>query len=124
MQELLKDEELNKYGLSKEALFEKFKEQLLRDFEMCNVHTYLEPITSSYEAIHANLTQALNKISGSAHSLQRQLLYRIDISEKQLMETLSLAKSRSENDVLAGLIIKRILQKVILYQVYKINRPI
>ncbi|MBI2723404.1 MAG: hypothetical protein HYX39_14620 [Bacteroidetes bacterium] len=119
MQQLLKEEELSKYGLSKEALFEKFKEQLLRDFEMCNVHTYLEPINNaSYEAIHSNLQKALNKISVAAYSLQRQLLYRIDISEKQFTEAVHEQKNIDENDVLAQLIIKRILQKVILKLIY------
>ncbi|MCW3075883.1 MAG: hypothetical protein JWO32_492, partial [Bacteroidetes bacterium] len=48
----------------------------------------------------------------------QQLLYRIDVSEKQFADALSYKSNVNHNDVLADLIIKRILQKVILKVIY------
>lgn len=119
MVELIKEDELKKLGISPETLFAKFKEQLYRDFEMCNVHSYLSPIeNSSYDQIHFNIQSALDKIQDAGYSLYSQLLYRIDISEKQFAGQMHEQKGKAENDILAGLIIKRILQKVILKIVY------
>jgi len=119
MSELIKENELQRHGLTADELQTKFKAQLFRDFEMCNVEKYLQPITDfSYEAIHANLSNALKEIfdSGSANYLQ--LLYRIDISERHLKDKIKAEKERTNYDVLAELVIKRILQKVILKKIY------
>ncbi|MBA3663609.1 MAG: hypothetical protein H0W61_05305 [Bacteroidetes bacterium] len=119
MIELFKEEELEKSGLSREVLLQKFREQLLRDFEMCNVHSYLQPFSElTYPLIHANLSQAIEKIISAGSSFYQQLLYRIDISEKQLAEGLHENMGVKENEVVASLIIKRILQKVILKVIY------
>jgi len=119
MIELFKEDEIRKSGLTPEVLLQKFKDQLLRDFEMSNVDSYLSPMTDlSYPAIHANLQIAIDKITRSGSSLYQQLLYRIDISEKQLAEGLQENRNREESDVIAELIIKRILQKVILKVIY------
>ncbi|MGZ3898953.1 MAG: hypothetical protein ACXVNM_14065 [Bacteroidia bacterium] len=119
MIELFKEDEIKKSGLTAEVLLQKFKEQLLRDFEMCNADSYLSPLTDlSYPAIHANLKQAMEKITKAGSSLYQQLLYRIDVSEKQLAEGLQENRDRAQSDVIAELIIKRILQKVILKVIY------
>jgi hypothetical protein len=47
------------------------------------------------------------------------LLYRVDISEAQLKRYLSEAKNESYFNVIAELIIKRVLQKVVVKQYYK-----
>jgi hypothetical protein len=100
-------------------LLDRFKEQLVRDFEMCNAGSYLLPLDDlSYPSIHQNLEQALDKIMRTGHSVYQQLLYRIDISEKQLSKALQQSYGRTESDVIADVIIRRILQKVILKVIY------
>jgi hypothetical protein len=47
------------------------------------------------------------------------LLYRIDISEAQLKRYLNENKNESYFNVIAELIIKRVLQKVVIRQHYK-----
>jgi hypothetical protein len=47
------------------------------------------------------------------------LLYRIDISEAQLKRYLNKNKDESHFNVIAELIIKRVLQKVVIRQMYK-----
>lgn len=119
MIELFKEEELVKSGLSREALLVKFKEQLIRDFEMCNANSYLLEINeTNYDSLHANLRQALERIMSAGSSVYQQLLYRIDVSEKQFADALAHSGTVNHNDVLADLIIKRILQKVILKVIY------
>src|SRR4051812_31288633 len=109
MSELIKESELQRHGLNAGELQIKFKEQLLKDFEMCNVDSYLEPITDfSYEAIHDNVSQALQKIMEANISSYLQLLYRVDISERHLKEKIKAENNRQSHDVLSELIIKRI----------------
>jgi hypothetical protein len=115
---LVKQEELTKLGVTHEELLQKFIDQLKRDFEMSNVLDYLPSInTSTYGDIHSGVCVAIEKIR-SHTSLFQQLLYRIDISEKQLSEGMRLTESGRENETVADLIIKRVLQKVILKLVY------
>ncbi len=119
MSELIKENELQRHGLTAEDLQAKFKAQLLKDFEMCRVESYLEPIDDfSYEAIHANVSKALKQIMESASSSYLELLYRIDISERHLKEKIRAEPEKDSADVLAELVIKRILQKVISKKLY------
>jgi hypothetical protein len=115
MGQLIKQEQLDVLKVSQQELIEKFNIQLLKDFEMSDVAAYLEPIVVfEYDEIHSNIMNALKKIDNKDFSKYQHLLYRIDISEKTVELEL---KSKSDSEryaVLADLIIKRILQKVIL----------
>jgi hypothetical protein len=115
---LIKEEELQKSGLSAEELLLKFKEQLFRDFEMSGVSEFLDPVNNSFDSILQNVVQSLDKIQVSGSSKLHSLLYRIDLSEKQIEEGLRENGDKTRNEVLAVLIIKRILQKVILKVIY------
>ena len=115
MQQLIKKQELDLLKISQEELIEKFKTQLLKDFEMSDALDYLEPITAfDYESIHHHITKALKNIDAKDFSKYQHLLYRIDISEKQLDAELKANSSGERYPILADLIIKRILQKIIL----------
>ena len=115
MQPLINQQQLDVLKISQQELIEKFNIQLLKDFEMSDVSAYLEPIVVfEYDEIHSNIMNALKKIDNKDFSKYQHLLYRIDISEKTVEHEL---KSKPDNEryaVLADLIIKRILQKVIL----------
>ncbi len=99
--------------LIQENLFELFKRQLKKDFDSCSLDTEftndlpvdLEPLKI---AIRSQLKPLLNNGQLSA------LLYRIDISELQIKNYETKNKNLSFEEILAELIIKRILQKVIL----------
>lgn len=115
MQQLIKKQELDLLKISQQELIEKFKIQLIKDFEMSDVLDYLEPITAfDYESIHKHITKALKNIDAKGFSKYQHLLYRIDISEKQLDTELKTQPSGEHYSILADLIIKRILQKIIL----------
>lgn len=119
MTELLKESELKQYGLSPEVLLAKFNSQLYKDFEMCGLQTYLEPLTeTAYEIIHRQLIETLKKIQNQNSQSLNNLIYRIDISEKQVSEKLKTKEGESYETILAELIIKRVLQKVVLKEIY------
>lgn len=115
MQPLIKQEQLDVLRVSQQELIEKFNIQLLKDFEMSDVSAYLEPIVVfEYDEIHSNIMNALKKIDNKDFSKYQHLLYRIDISEKTVELELKSKPDSERYAVLADLIIKRILQKVIL----------
>jgi hypothetical protein len=119
MNELVNKAELEKAGLSPTELLKKFREQLTKDFEMSNALQYLKTFDSgSYENIHENIRQALDVLNQKAHSGYQQLLYRVDLSEKQVNTAINAEPARSMLDVMADLVIKRILQKVILKAIH------
>ena len=119
MTPLLRDTELQRQGITAAELQEKFKNQLNKDFELCGLLTYLETFSDfSYEGVHESLSKTLKQIMSLNFNAYLQLLYRIDISERHLKEKMKAEFNKPENEVLADLLIKRILQKVILKKIY------
>lgn len=115
MQPLINQQQLDVLKISQQELIEKFNIQLLKDFEMSDVSDYLKPIVVfEYDEIHSNIMNALKKIDNKDFSKYQHLLYRIDISEKTVELELKSKPDSERYVVLADLIIKRILQKVIL----------
>jgi len=105
--------------LQKPDLFEKFKTQLHKDYEMCGL-TELTPILSSNDLEHV-YHQILNSIlllEKKESSVLQNLLYRIDVTEVQIKREASQNPEKNFQQILSELIIKRILQKVILKQEY------
>lgn len=118
MNELINNSALQQTGLSSEELFRRFKEQLLKDFEMCQASQYLKAIeNNSFDNISMNILGALEKLEKSSPSTYQNLLYRVDISEQQISKALKEDK-RPPLQIISDLIIKRILQKVILKAIY------
>ncbi len=115
MGQLIKQEQLDVLRISQQELIEKFNIQLLKDFEMSDVSAYLEPIAVfEYDEIHSKIMNALEKIDNKDFSKCQHLLYRVDISEKTIELELKSKPDSERYSILADLIIKRILQKVIL----------
>ena len=107
------------HSLEKPDLFEKFKIQLSRDFELCGFLEYAPQIHSN------DLTHIYNEVLNSIFQLEKKdsgglmnLLYRIDLTELQIKNALNNEPERPMQQLMAELIIKRILQKVILKQQY------
>ena len=104
--------------LLKEDLFAAFKMQLKKDFESSGVNgDFVEAVPSEFLLMRQyiiNNTGALFKNS----SLLSALLYRVDISEGQLKRSQEKSMDLSFEEIVAELIIKRILQKVILKRTF------
>lgn len=106
-------------SLQKPDLFEKFKLQLMRDFELCGFSDYTPNFNSNnlqavFEAVLKSVIALENK--GSSHLMN--LLYRIDLTEKQIKSANIQNPETPFQNVIAELIIKRILQKVIIKEQY------
>ena len=107
------------HSLQKTDLFEKFKLQLHKDYELAGFDTYSPKISSNnLDAITDEILNSLLKIEKASSTGIQNLLYRIDISEKQIHHASQLNTQLNFNQVITELIIKRTLQKVILKQHY------
>ena len=106
--------------LSSKGLFDAFKMQLAKDFEQSNFPaefvTALEP---DYNSIHETIVLELQRSEKRSDFSLSRLLNRIDISDAQLKKYLSEYKNENRFNVIAELIIKRVLQKVVIKQHYK-----
>ncbi|MCF8423031.1 MAG: hypothetical protein K9H41_01670 [Bacteroidia bacterium] len=107
------------YSLQSVDVFEKFKTQLQRDFELCGFLDIAPKLSSN------NLEHVFNEVLKSVLTIEKKdsssiqnLLYRIDITELQIKKEASSHPEKNFQQILAELIIKRILQKVILKQQY------
>jgi hypothetical protein len=104
---------VNNYLIS-ENLFELFKIQLKKDFDSCSLNTdFIDSLPVQFELLRSSLLVELKPLL-KANSILSNLLYRIDISEIQIKNYQLKNPTIDFEEVLAELIIKRILQKVIL----------
>lgn len=105
--------DVNNYLIG-ENLFELFKLQLKKDFDSCSLSTdFIDVLPVPFELLKLSIMAELKKISKN-NSLLSNLLYRIDVSEIQIKNYHQKNPSLDFEEILAELIIKRILQKVIL----------
>ncbi|MEK6782206.1 MAG: hypothetical protein AABY93_10890 [Bacteroidota bacterium] len=111
-----------KNQLSSKNLFDAFKRQLVKDFEQSNFPAdFVKALEPIYISIHGKIAFELQRSEKKSNFNLMQLLYRIDISEAQLKKYLKDYKSGNHYNVIAELIIKRVLQKVVSKQFYKNN---
>lgn len=105
------------HSLEKPDLFEKFKIQVHKDYELAGVLEYIPIIESN------NLEQLKNEFFNSVLKLEisnalKILLYRIDITELQIKQASQKEPQIALQHILAELMIKRIFQKVVLKELY------
>ena len=106
--------------LSTKGLFDAFKMQLVKDFEQSNFHTeFVAALEPDYSNIHEAIVLELQRNERKSDFNLARLLNRIDISDAQLKRYLNEYKNESRFNVIAELIIKRVLQKVVIKQHYK-----
>jgi hypothetical protein len=109
--------------LSSRDLFDAFKIQLTRDFGQSNFPTdFIEALEPDYNSIHAKIVTELMRSEKKTDLNVMHLLYRVDISEGQLKRYLDNNKDEPNFNVIAELIIKRVLQKVVIKKFYKPNK--
>lgn len=106
------DVDVNKQ-LAINDLFELFRVQLVKDFEGAGINTdFLADLPRLFNEIKVLLSGKINMLSRDASALSA-LLYRVDISEKQLRDYGN-RNDEPFHDTISELIIKRVLQKVII----------
>jgi hypothetical protein len=111
-----------KNQLSRKDLFGTFKVQLAKDFEQSNFSAdFIEALEPNYNGIHEKIVFQLQHNETKTDSDLMRLLNRIDISEAQLKKYLSENKNEDRFNVIAELIIKRVLQKVVIKHHYRNN---
>lgn len=108
-----------KASLLQQELFELFRLQLKKDFEVsgCDVE-FTEQLPVIFEQLRETISTQLKKMEKNSASKLPELLYRIDLSERQVKRFSEEHPGEIWEDLLAELIIKRILQKVILKKTY------
>jgi len=106
-------------SLLQRELFELFRLQLKKDFEVsgCDVD-FIEHLPVQFDQLREELCTQLKKMEKNSVSKLPELLYRIDVSEQQINRFASTHPHESWEQLVAELIIKRILQKVILKKTY------
>ena len=106
--------------LTSKDLFDAFKIQLAKDFEQSNLPAdFVVNLEPEYSSLHERIALELQHNEKRTDFNLMHLLYRIDISEGQLKKYLDENKNESYFNVIAELIIKRVLQKIVVKQYYK-----
>lgn len=101
-------------------LFNAFKVQLAKDFVQSNFSAdFVETLEPAYDLLLQKIATELQRTEKRTDTTFMQLLNRIDISEAQLKRYLGESGTENYFLVLAELIIKRVLQKVVVKQYYK-----
>ena len=94
--------------------------QLVKDFEQSHFpYDFVGALEPVYGSIHERIAQELQRNESKTDFNLMNLLYRIDISEAQLKRYLNKGENENYFNVIAELIIKRVLQKVVIKQYYK-----
>ncbi|MBA3682837.1 MAG: hypothetical protein H0W73_16985 [Bacteroidetes bacterium] len=105
--------DVNNY-LVQQNLFDLFKTQLKKDFSSCSLSVdFINDLYADLPHLKTAIVKELQPLFKNNSQLQA-LLYRIDISEAQIKNYNLKNNTFSFEEILAELIIKRILQKVIL----------
>jgi hypothetical protein len=108
------------HQLTQEGLFDAFKKQLAKDFEQSNFSTeFVKSLSPDFQSIVGKIAYELQRSEKQSDNHLAQLLYRIDISEGQLKKYLLEQNEENPLHVIAQLVVKRILQKVVIRMLYK-----
>ncbi len=107
-------------GISKPDLFVKIKMQLQKDFGNCNLERiFATQLVADYKLILSAVLLEVEKINKTSSGKLNELLYRIDISEAQIKKAFNLNPDTTLNEIIADLIIKRELQKIVIKEHFK-----
>lgn len=110
------------HQLNSRDLFDAFKQQLINDFEKSNFPSgFINDLPADYHFIHEKIMNELHLSETRADSTLMHLVNRIDISEGQLKKHLLQHATQNHLAVIADLIIKRVLQKVVIKKHYQRN---
>lgn len=105
--------------LGSRELFELFKQQLKKDFSECGCESdFVDQLPQDFNEIKWILASEIKQNEKRSTFNLQQLLYRIDINEKRLSKELKTQAKEDYLMVIAELVIKRILQKIVIKKYY------
>lgn len=94
---------------------------------ICSLNEGLDlelPVSSSYEEVHARLSEYVNELIKNNFEKLVVFLYRIDVSEAKLKSLLQHFPEQDAGNIIASLIIERQGQKINLRQQFGRNENI
>ena len=113
--------DINK-NISHPELYAIFIAQLTKDFDNCSLDTsFIEEMKPDYDLMLNSLSNKLQYLLKQGSFKLNELMYRIDISEQQINKLSKAKPSQKFENIIAELIIKRILQKVVIKQYHKMQ---
>jgi hypothetical protein len=93
--------------------------QIEKDFESSGIRLTVSKQNTSFEELVHTLSPEIKQLMDKNYQGFLNLLYRIDIPEVKLKKEIALKKEMRMEEVVAELIIKRELQKVVIREFYK-----
>ncbi len=109
----------NFHYLEKPDLFENFKIQITKDFELCGFLEYAPKLrTNDLNHVYEEILKSVHQLGKRSSSNLMNLLYRIDLSELQIKQMNQTEPKKSFEEIITIAIIKRILQKVVFKHLY------
>lgn len=107
-------------ALAKKELFKAVLAQMEKDFQSCGLDAgFIPDLPADYDKMLNIISSELRKIMAMRTDAVSGLLYRIDVSEKQIKKLGALNENEPFESVVAELIIRRELQKVVIRNLYK-----
>lgn len=111
----MKQEISIKESLNSKEIFEAFKLQMKKDLSECGCESsFVDKMIPQMNEMKADISKQLKEHDKKPGFNIQQLLYRVDINEKQLNTVLKENTNEEYLSIVAELMIKRILQKVVL----------
>lgn len=106
-------------SLKQHDLFDLFRQQLKKDLEGAGIDAaFTEQLPVAFDELKQVISKTIMPLTRNAGAQLAGLLYRVDISERQLSRYSQSDEVTSFEEYVAELIIKRELQKVILKRTF------
>ncbi len=101
-------------------LLQQTVEQLKKDFDLFGITIRFSGNRfSAYQELFTQIQPHIEQLMTKDYQRFMNVLYRIDISERQLKQRLSENTAEGTSEIISELIIKRELQKVVIRNYYK-----
>ncbi len=110
--------------LEQSEIVEETVQQITKDFGMFGIEILLSGnVENTYNELHQQLVEVVNKLMVNNFEKLWAVMYRIDISEREINKTSTELPEYSYAEVLAYQIILRELKKVLVRKFIKENAP-
>lgn len=93
--------------------------QIVKDFDLFGIEIIIsQNEQTAYEELKTQLVPVLSSLYKNKPSVFKALLYRIDVSEKKILEVLNNMGLELQPELLANLVIEREFMKVLFRKLY------
>ncbi|MDH5400190.1 MAG: hypothetical protein OEX02_18705 [Cyclobacteriaceae bacterium] len=103
--------------MNEDKTIEQLSALITKDFSL--EQSEVPVLTHSYDALRTHVIRVVKNMLDHNFSLLLTALYRIDVSEQKVKETLAVADPSKMAEILADLILEREMAKVLTRQKYK-----